>query len=152
MSWLCLLSFLSSSIVSNHLLFSLSPTLSLSHHHSPCLSLPLPGTFRDLSDHFFFCTLYLISVMPFVSLNSHIILTNVFLQCLSLTSLVLSVLWAQLHIVPKHPNPSNCVCVDAVVVMHGQSWSLVLAHVDGRLSLPPKCFGNTRDLLSCHCN
>lgn len=28
----------------------------------------------------------------------------------------------------------------------------VLADVDVGLSLPPKCFGNTRDLLSCQCN
>ncbi len=53
-------------------------------------------------------------------------------------------------------HPPLCLSLSVFFSLYkvGQSQGVVyvLAHVDVVLSLPPKCFGNTRDLLSCQCN
>lgn len=133
-----------------HPLKPLTLRLPLPHFHSVTISLPV-----RLSQAPFLLLLHIITQFrSAICLSVSLLYSSLMYSYLLLSSLVLSELWAHLLISAHTRKPLCCVyvCICAVVVMHGQSWGLALAHVDGSLSLPPKCFGNTRDLLSCQCN
>ncbi len=129
-----------------HPLKPLTLRLPLPHFHSVTISLPV-----RLSQAPFLLLLHIITQFrSAICLSVSLILfADVFLSFTFISSSV----WIMSSLTHKCAHTQTpLLCVYAVVVMHGQSWGLVLAHVDGSLSLPPKCFGNTRDLLSCQCN
>lgn len=131
-----------------HPLKPLTLRLPLPHFRSLTISLPV-----RLSQAPFLLLLHIITQFRYaICLSVSLMLfADVFLSFTFISSSG-RVMSSLTHKCTHTQTPLLCVCVYAVVVMHGQSWSLVLAHVDGSLSLPPKCFGNTRDLLSCQCN
>lgn len=124
-----------------HPLNPLTLRLPLPHFTSVTISLPVRLLLR-LSQAQFLLLLHIITQSCYaICLSvSLMVFADIFLSFTFISSSV-RVMSSLTHKCTHTQTP--LLCVYAVVVMHGQSWSLVLAHVDGRLSLPPKCFGNT---------